>query len=79
MRGASVLLFINSGNDRYISRAMWELRPQNKKKAGSAGQPAAPLRPPLKESNEEQPKGDRAYKKKKGFVKVEEEGTLLGV
>ena len=78
LRGASLLLFVNSGDDRYISRAIWELRPRNKR-AGTAGQPATPLRPPLKESNEEQPEGNRADKQKKGFVKVEEEDVRLKV
>ena len=77
MRGAWLLLFIKSGDDHYISRAMWELSPRNKKRAVTAGQPATPLRPPLKESNEEQPEGNRADKKKKGFVKVEEGDVLL--
>ena len=44
---------------------------------GTVGQPATPRRPPLKESNEEQPEGNRADKKKKGFVKFEEEDVLL--
>ena len=79
LRGASLLLFISSGGDRYISRAIWELRPRNKKRTGTAGQPATPLRPPLKESNEEQPEGNRADKQKKGGVRVEEEDLLLKV
>ena len=43
---------------------------------GTVGQPATPRRPPLKESNEEQPEGNRADRKK-GVVKVEEEDVLL--
>ena len=79
LRGASLLFFISSGDDRYISRAIWDLRPRNKKRAGTGGQPATPLRPPLKESNEEQPEGNGADKQKKGFGKFEEEGVLLKV
>ena len=79
LRGASLLFFISSGDDRYISRAIWELCIRNKKKAGTAGQPVTPLRPPLKQSKEEQPEGNRADKQKKGFVKVEEKGVLLKV
>ena len=79
LRGVSLLLLINSVYDRYISRAIWELSPRNKKREGTAGQPATPLRPPLKESNEEQPEGNRAYKQKKGFVKFEEEDVLVKV
>ena len=58
VRRASLLFIINSGDNRYISRTIWELRPRNKKMAGTAGQPATPLRPPLKESKEEQPEGN---------------------
>ena len=79
MRGASLFLFINSCDDCYISRAMWELRPHNKKRAETSGQPATPLRAPLTESNEEQPEGNKADKKKKSFVKFEEEVVLLVV
>ena len=72
LRGASLLLFINSGDDGYFSRAIWELRPRYKKGAVRPSQPATPLRPPRKESNEEQTEGNRAdKKKKKDFVKVE--------
>ena len=54
------------------------MRPRNKKRAGTAGQPATPLRPPPKEFNEEQPEGNRADKQK-DCVKVEEEYVLLKV
>ena len=55
---------------------MWELRPRKKKRAVTAGEPATPLRPTLKESNEEQPEGNRADRKKKSFVKFEEQDVL---
>ena len=70
MLGALLLLFVNSGDDRYISRAMREKRPRNKKRAVTEGQPATPLRPPLKECNEEQPEGNRADKKKKALLNL---------